>query len=201
MSPWTKSYGFRNPLCAPSTRAEPCSVSVDTVTAADPATVRVLDADGTFAPSAAAEEYLPLIEALSDADLEQFYRDMVVIRAIDVQATNLQRQGQLALWPPSRGQGGCPGRIRPRGPPAGHFFLPIASTPSLGSAEWIRSTSPRSCEAPRTVAGIQRIRATATPASTRLVLGLQTLHATGLAMGLVFGMASAAPATSTATRP
>ena len=29
---------------------------------------------------------------------------MVVIRAFDVQATNLQRQGQLALWPPSFGQ-------------------------------------------------------------------------------------------------
>ena len=103
MSRWTKSYGSRNPLCAPSTRAGPCSVSVDTVTA-DSATVRVLDAEGTFAPSPAADEYLPLIEALPDAELEQFYRDMVVIRAIDAQATNLQRQGQLALWPPSRGQ-------------------------------------------------------------------------------------------------
>ena len=29
---------------------------------------------------------------------------MVVIRAFDQQATNLQRQGQLALWPPSFGQ-------------------------------------------------------------------------------------------------
>ena len=29
---------------------------------------------------------------------------MAVIRAFDVQATNLQRQGQLALWPPSFGQ-------------------------------------------------------------------------------------------------
>ena len=27
-----------------------------------------------------------------------------LIRAFDVQATNLQRQGQLALWPPSFGQ-------------------------------------------------------------------------------------------------
>ncbi|MGO1855169.1 MAG: pyruvate dehydrogenase (acetyl-transferring) E1 component subunit alpha, partial [Microbacteriaceae bacterium] len=55
--------------------------------------VRVLEADGRYAPNAAAEQYLPLIEAISDAELEQFYRDMVVIRAIDNQATNLQRQG------------------------------------------------------------------------------------------------------------
>src|SRR5690606_41337437 len=32
------------------------------------------------------------------------YRDMAVIRAFDQQATRLQRQGQLALWPPSLGQ-------------------------------------------------------------------------------------------------
>jgi len=74
------------------------------VTSTDTPLVRVLEADGTFAPSPASERYLPLIDALTDAELEQFYRDMVAIRAIDTQATNLQRQGQLALWPPSRGQ-------------------------------------------------------------------------------------------------
>ena len=74
------------------------------MTSTDIPLVRVLEADGTYAPSPAADEYLPLIDALTDAELEQFYRDMVVIRAIDTQATNLQRQGQLALWPPSRGQ-------------------------------------------------------------------------------------------------
>ena len=57
--------------------------------------VRILEADGSFAPSAASEQYLPLIDALTDAELEQFHRDMVVIRAIDTQATNLQRQGRI----------------------------------------------------------------------------------------------------------
>ncbi|MDR1119007.1 MAG: pyruvate dehydrogenase (acetyl-transferring) E1 component subunit alpha [Bifidobacteriaceae bacterium] len=32
------------------------------------------------------------------------YRDMVLTRAFDTQATALQRQGKLALWPPSLGQ-------------------------------------------------------------------------------------------------
>jgi len=73
-------------------------------TTAEPAVVRILAADGTVAPSAAAEPYLELVESLSDAELEGLYRDMVLIRAFDRQATNLQRQGQLALWPPSRGQ-------------------------------------------------------------------------------------------------
>ena len=70
----------------------------------EPRIVRVLAADGSFAPTPEAEQYLPLINALTDAELEQFYRDMVVIRAFDREATNLQRQGQLALWPPSFGQ-------------------------------------------------------------------------------------------------
>src|SRR6218665_2062477 len=70
----------------------------------DPALVRVLAADGTFAPTPEAERYLPLIDALTDADFETFYRDMVMSRAFDRQATHLQRQGQLALWPPSQGQ-------------------------------------------------------------------------------------------------
>ncbi len=66
--------------------------------------VRVLAADGSFAPTPAAEPYLAAIAAVDDAQLETFYRDMVVVRAFDRQATNLQRQGQLALWPPSWGQ-------------------------------------------------------------------------------------------------
>jgi 2-oxoisovalerate dehydrogenase E1 component alpha subunit len=32
------------------------------------------------------------------------YRDMALIRRVDVEATSLQRQGQLALWAPLRGQ-------------------------------------------------------------------------------------------------
>ena len=71
---------------------------------ADPSVVRVLAADGTIAPTPAAERYLSAIDALTDQQLEDFYRDMVVIRGFDRQATNLQRQGQLALWPPSFGQ-------------------------------------------------------------------------------------------------
>ena len=38
----------------------------------DKALVRVLAADGTFAPTPEAERYLPLVEALTDQDLETF---------------------------------------------------------------------------------------------------------------------------------
>jgi pyruvate dehydrogenase E1 component alpha subunit len=41
---------------------------------------------------------------ISDDDARGLYRDMVTIRRLDVEATSLQRQGQLALWAPLRGQ-------------------------------------------------------------------------------------------------
>jgi 2-oxoisovalerate dehydrogenase E1 component alpha subunit len=42
--------------------------------------------------------------ALSDEQLLAAYRDLVMARRLDVEGTNLQRQGQLALWAPCRGQ-------------------------------------------------------------------------------------------------
>jgi pyruvate dehydrogenase E1 component alpha subunit len=41
---------------------------------------------------------------VTDEQLADLYEDMVVVRRIDVEATALQRQGQLALWPPLLGQ-------------------------------------------------------------------------------------------------
>ena len=67
-------------------------------------TVQLLAADGSFAPSDAAAEFLPYFERLTEADYRKFYRDMVVVRKFDTEAANLQRQGQLALWVPSHGQ-------------------------------------------------------------------------------------------------
>ncbi|GAA1642883.1 thiamine pyrophosphate-dependent enzyme [Microbacterium flavum] len=152
----------------------------------DPALVRVLASDGTFAPTPEAERYLPLIDALTDADLETFYRDMVVVRAFDRQATNLQRQGQLALWPPSFGQEAAQvGSVRATRP-QDHVFPSyrehvVATTRGVDPIDIIRvmrglshggwdPTDPRN--------GNTHIYT--------LVLGSQTLHATGFGMGLVF---------------
>lgn len=152
----------------------------------DPALVRVLAADGTFAPSPEAERYLPLIDALTDDDLQTFYRDMVTVRAFDRQATNLQRQGQLALWPPSFGQEAAQvGSVRATRP-HDHVFPSyrehvVATTRGVDPIDIIRvmrglthggwdPTDPRN--------GNTHIYT--------LVLGSQTLHATGFGMGLVF---------------
>ncbi|GAA3027450.1 pyruvate dehydrogenase (acetyl-transferring) E1 component subunit alpha [Microbacterium dextranolyticum] len=152
----------------------------------DPALVRVLASDGTFAPTPEAERYLPLIDALTDSDLETLYRDMVVVRAFDRQATNLQRQGQLALWPPSFGQEAAQvGSVR-AARPQDHLFPSyrehvVATTRGVDPIDIIRvmrglthggwdPTDPKN--------GNVHIYT--------LVLGSQTLHATGYGMGMVF---------------
>ncbi|WP_020098406.1 thiamine pyrophosphate-dependent enzyme [Microbacterium sp. 11MF] len=146
--------------------------------------VRVLAADGSYAPSEAAERYLPLIDALTDAELETFYRDMVVVRAFDRQATNLQRQGQLALWPPSLGQEAAQvGSVR-AARAHDHVF------PSYREHVVVTTRGVDPIDIIRLMRGLTH--GGWNPADHQnthiytLVLGAQTLHATGLGMGLVF---------------
>ena len=146
----------------------------------DPALVRVLAADGTLAPTPEAERYLPLIEALTDAELETFYRDMVSIRAFDVQATNLQRQGQLALWPPSFGQEAAQVGSARAARPQDHIF------PSYREHVVTRIRGVDPIDIIRLMRGLTH--GGWDPSDPKngnthiytLVLGAQTLHATGL---------------------
>ncbi|GAA2978923.1 pyruvate dehydrogenase E1 component alpha subunit [Microbacterium terrae] len=156
------------------------------VTAADPALVRVLDADGAFAPTPAAEPYLDLVASLSDADFEIFYRDMAVIRAFDQQATNLQRQGQLALWPPSYGQEAAQVGSVHAARTQDHLF------PSYREHVVTRVRGVDPIDIIRLMRGLTH--GGWNPFDPKngnthiytLVLGAQTLHGTGFGMGLVF---------------
>lgn len=49
-------------------------------------------------------EFDQYLAHLSVEDLKSFYRDMMVVRRFDVEATALQRQGELALYAPLLGQ-------------------------------------------------------------------------------------------------
>jgi 2-oxoisovalerate dehydrogenase E1 component alpha subunit len=73
----------------------------------DPAMIQLLSPEGSLVESDASAAYLPLIEQLPEQQLLDFHRQMVVMRRFDVEAGNLQRQGQLALWIPSMGQEGA----------------------------------------------------------------------------------------------
>ena len=50
------------------------------------------------------ERYSPYIADVDDAQLQQIYEDLVVVRRLDAEATALQRQGELGLWAPLLGQ-------------------------------------------------------------------------------------------------
>ncbi|MPV38771.1 pyruvate dehydrogenase (acetyl-transferring) E1 component subunit alpha [Georgenia subflava] len=52
-------------------------------------------------------EYGTLVADLDAEALRAMYRDMVLTRAFDTQATALQRQGELGLWAPCLGQEGA----------------------------------------------------------------------------------------------
>jgi 2-oxoisovalerate dehydrogenase E1 component alpha subunit len=156
------------------------------MTAPEDTVVRFLEADGSFAPTAAAQPYREAVDRLSDTELEGFYRDMAVIRAFDVQATNLQRQGQLALWPPSFGQEAAQVGSARAARAQDHLFpsyrehvvTKIRGVDPLDIIRLMRGLTHGGWDPTDPKNGNTHIYT--------LVLGAQTLHATGLAMGLVF---------------
>ncbi len=62
---------------------------------------RVLTPEGIRSPNPQLDRYL---DDVGPEQLRRFWRDMTVIRRIDSEGVALQRQGQLGLWAPCRGQ-------------------------------------------------------------------------------------------------
>jgi 2-oxoisovalerate dehydrogenase E1 component alpha subunit len=149
-----------------------------TVSAVDDEPVQLLTPEGVRTESV---EYDTWVDDLTGDDLIAIYQDMVVVRRFDNEATALQRQGQLGLWPPSLGQ----------------------EAAQIGSARALRKddfvfTSYRE-HGVAYARGVQledmtRVwRGTANSgwdpftvnmATPAVIIGAQTLHATGYAMGV-----------------
>jgi 2-oxoisovalerate dehydrogenase E1 component alpha subunit len=143
-----------------------------------PETVQLLDENGVRTPS---PEWDPLIDDLDDAALANLYEDMIVVRRIDTEATALQRQGELALWPPLLGQEAAQ----------------IGSGRALRSDDFAftsyRENAVAYC---RGVSPVDLVRVwrgiTASAwnpsdvnmATPQVIIGAQTLHATGYALGI-----------------
>jgi 2-oxoisovalerate dehydrogenase E1 component alpha subunit len=146
------------------------------------ATVQLLSPEGSLVTSDASAEYLPYVEKLSDEQLREFHRQMVVIRRFDIEAANLQRQGQLALWIPSLGQEAAQVGSAFAARPHDHIFpayrehviARIRGVDPIKIIEMLRGISHGGWD----------------PAQNNnfhlytLVIGSQTLHATGYAMGI-----------------
>jgi 2-oxoisovalerate dehydrogenase E1 component alpha subunit len=134
--------------------------------------------------------YSPLVEDVGPEELRALYQDLVVVRRIDVEATALQRQGQLGLWAPLLGQEAAQvGSARALGPEDHAFpsYREHAVAYCRGAdvatllQQW-RGTAPSSWSP--SVIGV---------AASAIVVGAQALHATGYAFGLKLdGVAGAA---------
>src|SRR5690606_2520369 len=80
----------------------------------------------------------PLLRDVDEALLTRLYLDMAVIRALDDEAVALQRQGELGLWPPLRGQEAAQIGLA-RALPSTDFFFTSYRENGLA---WCRGVSP-----------------------------------------------------------
>ncbi len=69
-----------------------------------PDMIQLLDPEGQRVLEGGAEDYVHHVEALTPEELRGFYRDLVLVRRFDLEATALQRQGELGLWVSLLGQ-------------------------------------------------------------------------------------------------
>lgn len=126
-------------------------------------------------------EYDTWVQDVSDEQLGSLYEDMVVIRRIDTEATALQRQGELALWPPLLGQEASQ----------------IGSARALRADDFVfssyRENGVAYCRGVDLTDIVRVWRGNASAgwdpysinmATPQIIIGAQTLHATGYAMGI-----------------
>jgi pyruvate dehydrogenase E1 component alpha subunit len=123
----------------------------------------------------------PWIAEVDSATLQALYRDMALVRRLDTEGVALQRQGQLGLWAPCRGQEatqvGTARALR-----ASDFVFP--SYREVG-VELMRGAAPADVvltwrgEEPSTYDPYA-----INTAPPQIIIGAQTLHAVGYAMGI-----------------
>jgi pyruvate dehydrogenase E1 component alpha subunit len=121
------------------------------------------------------------VRDITDEQLCSLFEDMNVIRRIDVEATALQRQGELALWPPLLGQEaaqiGSGRSLRP------DDFV-FSSYRENGVAYCRGVDLPDLVRVWRGNASSGWDPYTVNMATPQIIIGAQTLHATGYAMGI-----------------
>jgi len=120
---------------------------------------------------------------IDDAALAELYTKMVVLRRIDAEGTALQRQGQLALWAP------CTGQEAAQIGAAQAFRDTDFLFPTYRDHGVIHSRGVAPAEVMRQWRGASHggwdphVKSLA---PVQIIIGAQTLHAVGYAMGAVF---------------
>ena len=144
--------------------------------------VQMLTPEGQrVVPTGADEEYAAMVDDVGDTELRSMYRDMAIVRRFDNEATALQRQGELGLWASLLGQEAAQvgsGRALRRQ----DFAYPTYREHGVA---WCRGVPPTA------LLGLYRGVSLGgwDPKDHgfglyTIVIGSQTLHATGYAMGL-----------------
>jgi 2-oxoisovalerate dehydrogenase E1 component alpha subunit len=158
----------RKPAAQPAAPGEPD----------EPQLVQLLTPEGERVPN---DQYDPLIADVDDEDIKGFYRDLVLSRRVDTEAVALQRHGELGLWASMLGQEaaqvGSARALRPQD----HVF----PTYREHAVAWCRDVDPG------LLLGLFRgvDQGSWDPRENNfhlytIVIGAQTLHATGYAMGI-----------------
>ena len=124
--------------------------------------------------------YDPLVADVTDDRLTALYEDLVLVRRIDTEAVALQRQGELALWPPLLGQEAAQ----------------VGSARALRADDFVfssyRENGVAYCRGVELVDLARAWRGAAASgwdpfsvnmATPAVIIGAQTLHATGYAVG------------------
>jgi len=139
---------------------------------------RLLTAEGERIADPALD---PFVADVTAEDLRALYRDMTLVRRIDIEGVALQRQGQVGLWAPCQGQEatqvGTARALR-----ADDFAFP--SYREIG-VNFVRGAKP----ADFVLAWRGEEHSTFDPyeistATPQIIIGAQTLHAVGYAMGI-----------------
>lgn len=134
-------------------------------------------------------EYDPWVADVDADALARLYRDMAIVRRLDAEATALQRQGELGLWPPLAGQEAA--QIGSARALRDDDF--VFSSYREHAVAWCRGVGPAE------LLTVWRGSAASgwnpfeyAMAVPQIIIGAQALHATGYAMGLKWEEADAA---------
>ena len=143
-----------------------------------PEMIQLLTPEGQRVKNSEYDEY---VKDLADEDLRGFYRDLVLIRRVDAEATALQRQGELGIWASLLGQEaaqvGSGRAMRPQ-----DYAFPTYREHGVA---WCRGVNPLNLLG--LFRGVNHGGWDPNEKNFHLytiVIGAQTLHATGYAMGI-----------------
>ncbi|WP_395243476.1 pyruvate dehydrogenase (acetyl-transferring) E1 component subunit alpha [Agromyces sp. MMS24-K17] len=141
---------------------------------------QLIDPTGARRPDAALDSWVADVD---DTVLAGLYRDLVVVRRLDTEATALQRQGELGLWPPLAGQEAAQiGSARALADDdfafpsyREHAVAWVRGVDAVGLLTTWRGSAPSGWDP-----FAHRV------AVPQIIIGAQALHATGYAMGLAW---------------